>query len=117
MPAPVLVICDQSDIRDGCLSALRRAGHEVLGFDNATTALDAIEAGSKARVAVTRIDFGDGKLNGVAFARMLRLKRPNVRVVFLGQPEKQVYTDGLGDFLPKPLDPQALVDAVGHALG
>lgn len=37
-------------------------------------ALDAIEATSRVRVVVTRVDFGEGKLNGAALARMLRVK-------------------------------------------
>jgi hypothetical protein len=46
-------------------------------------ALDAIEVGSRLRVLVTRVDFGPGKPNGIALARMVRVKRPGTKVVFV----------------------------------
>jgi DNA-binding NtrC family response regulator len=116
MPAPVIVVHDEADIREACLRALREAGHEVAGFDDATAALDAVEPDGRARVVVTRIDFGNGKLSGDAFARMLRYKRRGIKVVFIVRPENEVYADGPGEFVPESLDPKALVDAVGRAL-
>ena len=72
MPAPVLVVHDEQDIRELAVSALRAAFLEVVGFDDPIPALDAIETDSRVRVLVTRVVFGPGKPNGVALARMVR---------------------------------------------
>lgn len=80
------------------------------------TALDAIEVNSRVRVVVTRIDFGKGKLNGMALARMLMSKRLGVKMVFVGLPKNLDYAGDLGELLPMPLDTQALVEAVTRLL-
>jgi DNA-binding NtrC family response regulator len=51
MPAPVLVVHDEQDIRELAVSALRAAFLEVLGFDDPIAALNAIETDSKATTA------------------------------------------------------------------
>jgi len=51
------------------------------------TALDAIEDNSRVRLLVTRVDFGEGTLNGVALARMLRVKWPGAKTVYISRPE------------------------------
>ena len=56
--------------------------------------LAAVEADTRVRVLVTRVDFGPGKLNGAALARMLRFKRQAVRSVFVGLPENRVHAEG-----------------------
>jgi len=67
------------------------------------TALDAIEANSRIRVLVTSVDFGHGTLNGVAFARMVKVKRPGLQAVFVAALEDHPHTEGVRDFLPTPL--------------
>jgi DNA-binding NtrC family response regulator len=116
MPAPVLVVHNEFDTRELALTALRAAGREAAGFENPMAALDAIEAGSRVRVLVTGVDFGDGKLNGVALALMAKVKRPSLQAVFVASLEDHPHTDGVGDVLPTPLDPQALIDVVGRLL-
>jgi DNA-binding NtrC family response regulator len=116
MPAPVLVVHNEFDTRELALTALRAAGHETAGFENPMTALDAIEANSRVRVLVTGVDFGPGTLNGVALARMVKVKRPGLLAVFVASLEDHPHTERVGDFLPTPLDPHALVDAVGRLL-
>jgi hypothetical protein len=80
------------------------------------TALDAMDSPTRVRVLVTRVDFGPGKLNGAALARMVSVKQPAARVVFIAQEQNRHHTRGLGGFLPVPLDPKALVDVVGRLL-
>jgi hypothetical protein len=67
-------------------------------------------------VLVTRVDFGPGKLNGAALARMLRLKRRDVKTVFVARPENRFYVDGQREFIPMPLDAPVLVDTVARML-
>ena len=116
MPAPVVVVHQQLETQRMLMSTVRAAGYEVAGFADPLRALDAIEAGSRARVVVTRLDFGPGKLNGIALARMLRHKGLGVQVVFVGKAEKARYLDGTEEFVPHPVDPAAVADAVRRAL-
>jgi DNA-binding NtrC family response regulator len=115
MPAPVLVAHDDKATRDLAVATLSAAGIETVGFEDPIAALNAIEADSRVRVLVTRVDFGSGKLNGVALARMLRVKRPGAKVVFVALASNAHHTEGEGEFLPMPLvQPELLVDAVSR---
>jgi CheY-like chemotaxis protein len=77
MPAAVLVVHDERNTRELAVSALRAAFLEAVGFADPMAALDAIQASSHVRVLVTRVMFGPDKLNGIALARMVRVKRPS----------------------------------------
>jgi hypothetical protein len=55
-------------------------------------------------------------LNGVALAQMLRAKQQGIQALFIGRPDNQPHTEGVGVFLPMPLDPQALVETTGRLL-
>jgi DNA-binding NtrC family response regulator len=118
MSATVLVVHSETDACELMVSALRAAGFEVVGFSDPMRALDAVESDSRIRVLVTRINFGEGRLNGIALARMLRHNiGRRIKVVFVGRSENRRYVDdGECEFIPHPIDPKALVDAVGRAL-
>jgi DNA-binding NtrC family response regulator len=116
MPAPVLVVHEDPNTRELALSALRAAGHEVVAFADPIVALDAIESDSRVRVLVTSVTFPARKPNGVSLARMVRVKRPGIKVVFIAALEDHPFTEGVGEVLPLALDPQALVDAVGRLM-
>jgi DNA-binding NtrC family response regulator len=116
MPAPVLVVHDEQDTRELAVTALRAAFLEVVGFEDPMAALNAIETDSRIRVLVTRVVFGPDKPHGVALARMVRVKRPGTGVVFVARGEYEAHTEGLGVFLPMPLNPDILVATVGRLL-
>ena len=116
MPAPVVVVHQQLDTQRMLISTVRAAGYEVAGFADPIKALDAIETGSRARVLVTRLDFGPGKLNGIALARMIRHKGLGLQVVFVGRADKARYLDRTEEFVPHPVDLDAVADAVRRAL-
>lgn len=102
--------------RNSQVATLNAAGVTAVGFHDPMAALDAIEDDSRVRVLVTRVDFGAGKLNGVALTRMVKSKRPDVQILFLALPENREHTEGVGDFLPMPVDPFLLVDTIGRLL-
>ena len=119
MLARVIVVHDDADTRQLALTALVAAGHEVVAFEDPMAALNAIDADdhSRVRLLITRVDFGVDTLNGVALARMLMVKQPNIKVLFAARGEHRHHTETItGAFLPLPLDPEALVDAVGRLL-
>jgi hypothetical protein len=67
----VVVVHDERNTRDPAVMALRAAFLEAVGFEDPMEALDASDVGSRVRVLVTRVDFGPGKPNGIALARMI----------------------------------------------
>ena len=107
MPAAVLVVHNERDTRDLAVTALRAAFLEAVGFEDPMAALDAIEkAGSRVRVLVTRVAFKPGKPNGIALARMVRLKRPGTKVVFVAREEYAAHAGYSGrDGQSPPGDP------------
>lgn len=112
MPAPVLVVHQEAEACGQMLAALRAAGCEAVGFYSPMTALNAIESDTRVRVLVTRVDFGPGMLNGVALARMLLMKRPDIKVVYVGRAENERHITVAGPFLPHPIDLNALAETV-----
>ena len=116
MPAPVIVAHDDKATRELAVAALIAAGLTAVGFHDLMAALNAVEDDSRVRVLVARIDFGAGKLNGVTLARMLKLKRPDVKILFSRSPRIASTPRGGGSFLPMPLVPYLLVDTVGRML-
>lgn len=116
MPAPIIVVHNKPDIRELAVSALCAAGLPAVGFDSPLKALAAIEANSRARVLVTRVNFGPGNLNGAALVMMLKYKLAAIKAVFLAREENRIYVDGAGEFLPLPLKPPVLVDTVARLL-
>jgi len=116
MPAAVIVVHDEQNTRDLAVMSLRAAFLDAVGFEDPIKALDAMETCSRVRVLVTRASFGPGKLNGVALARMVRMKLPGTKVVFIAREENAPYTEGLGVLLPRPLNPDILVATVSRLL-
>ena len=116
MPAPVLVVHNERDTRALALGALHAAGLGAIGFNDPTAALAAIELDSCVRVLVTRINFGKGKLDGLALARRLLVRQCGVKTVFIDRPEYERLAEGAGDFLHLPLNHHHLVDVVARLL-
>jgi len=114
MTAPVVVVHQQHDTRQMLMSAVRAAGYEAAGFADPLIALYAIQTG--VRALVTRLDFGPNKLNGIELARMVRYKGLGVQVVFVGREENARSLDSTEAFVPHPVDPKAVADAIHRAL-
>jgi hypothetical protein len=96
--------------------ALKVAGYEVSMFPDPMVALDALESTSDVKVLITNLQFPPGKPNGISLARVARVKRPGLQVVIIGRPEFAAHADGLGAFVPAPIDIADVVDIVGRWL-
>ena len=118
MPAPVVVVHDDPIIRETAIQALQAAGFEAVAFDDPMRALAAVEKDSSARVLVSRINFGPGKLNGPALWRMLKFKRSPglpITALYVDAQKNAPHVDN-DEFLPLPLDAVRLVGAVQRLL-
>jgi CheY-like chemotaxis protein len=113
------VVEDDEASRYAVAKSLETAGYRVLSFADHNGALDAIDAGGPADVLVTDIVM-PGHANGFALARMAKLRRPTLNVLYI----TAYYQDlpvaelqaALGPILPKPFSPEGLVSAVEASL-
>ena len=117
MPAQIVIVHDEPEFAEATLAALRGAGYDAIAIMDSMSGIDALEHAKHIELLITRVRFPSGTPNGAALARMARLKRPGIKVLFAAFPEVQVYTEGLGEFLPRPLSTDELLETVGRMLG
>ena len=116
MPARIVVVHDDADFNVAATVALTVAGYNVASFVDPMVALDSLAAARTVEALVTRVRFGPGKPNGIVLARMARRKRPDIRVLFVAQPEFAARAAGLGDFIAAPVTPTEIVEGVTRLL-
>jgi DNA-binding NtrC family response regulator len=116
MPARIVVIHDEPAFLDLLSAALMLAGHDVATFPDPLAAWHALEAARRVEVLVTGIQFGPGKSNGAAIARMARMKRRQIRVLFIASPELQQDAEPLGTLLPKSVGIPEILETVRRLL-
>lgn len=113
MPAQLVLVHDDPKFVEQCAAMLQSAGYHVAAFSDPLLALDALDAARTVELLITRVAYALGKPSGLALARMAKLRRPNIRVLFLALPENAVHIDSDWDEpLPLPTTPAALVEAV-----
>jgi hypothetical protein len=98
------------------MTALSLGGHTVIGFADPLAAWDALDTSRGVEVLITRIYFAPGKSNGVSLARMARLKRPGIQVLFVARPENAHHAEGIGTFLPLPAAVAEVIEVVERLL-
>jgi DNA-binding NtrC family response regulator len=89
MPASVVVVHDDPAFLNAATVVLRDAGHDVAAFDDSMATLTALESAAHVEVLVTRVNFPEGKPNGVSLALVTRTKRPYLKVVFAAKPQHE----------------------------
>jgi CheY-like chemotaxis protein len=107
MPARVVVVHDDPTFADP-LAALLGAGQDVALFTDPMAALDALDTARTIEVLVTRVQFAPGQPNGIALARMARIKRPGTE--FAGD------AADLGTFMAHPISVADVAQTVGRLL-
>jgi DNA-binding NtrC family response regulator len=113
MAANVIMVHDDPRFIEEAAAALRLAGHELTTFADPNQALTALEH-TPFEILITRVRFLPGRPNGVSLARMARLKRPGIKVLFTVAAENIEYTEGLGEFIAAPIDIAELVAMVNE---
>ena len=117
MPARIVIVHDDPEFVESTVAALLADGHELKAFPSTMAAINALEAAARRiELLITGVQFPPGQPNGVALARMTRVKRPGVRVLFVARPEYGEHTEGLGELLPEPAPSAAIVQAVNRLL-
>lgn len=92
--------------------ALRQGRYRVTTAEHFNVALDLLESNDKPDILVTDIVM-PRSINGVALARMARLRHPSVAAIFLtgfNVPELELMA--FGPMLRKPVEPAQLIGAI-----
>jgi hypothetical protein len=117
MPAQIIIVHGDHELVSAVLGEVPKAGRSIVAMPDPIQALDVLAASTRVELLITHVDFPQGKPHGVSLARMARLRRPALKVLFVAQPEYRQYTDGLGEFIAIPTNAPAVASAVERLLG
>lgn len=113
----VLVVDDDRDARAGAVSALEHDGYRVIAARSGGEAMALLERHAGIDLMFTEVVIPG--IGGFMLADLARVRRPDLRVLYtsafaeIGALKVERLT---GAFLPKPVEPAVLCDAVGQAL-
>ena len=111
----VLVIEDDPDTQDAICGLLEYSGYRAVGVNNGREALDFLRTHSAPSVIV--LDLMMPVMNGWEFRNLQSeddslSKIPVVVISASGVPANLVLNKGAVDYVPKPFDPDRLVEAI-----
>jgi len=110
----VLLVDDDEGFRYATAKALRNTGFEVMDVPDYRGALEALESNRSVDVLVTDILMPD-RIHGFALARMARMRRPNLKVIYLTAYHLPI-DEAVGTVLRKPVTDTVLADEIRRAL-
>src|ERR1700750_3478639 len=112
MPAANLLIYeDDSACGHAFAMILRHAGYRVTLANHFTPALAALDGKPPVDLLIADIVMPPGGLNGVALARMARMKKPDIGIVYVSGYDVPGFDDD-GLLLRKPIEDDQLLTAV-----
>lgn len=112
----ILVIDDDETYREATTSLLRAAGYEVASAPDYRLALEILEGDAPIDLLLVDIVMPD-RVNGLALARMARLRRPGIAVIYVsGYDIPGLEGEALGPILRKPVDADLLLETAARAL-
>ena len=118
----VLVVDDEADLRKSVRLTLTKAGYEVIEAEDGEKAIEAVRSGDNPLMLDTIImDLVMPKVNGVEAIAYIRSQFRGVPILVLtGHPNidnmKELYKQGIVDYLVKPIVPDKLLAAVEKAV-
>ena len=112
----ILLVEDDKAFGEAIGQVLRRAGFDVSVATEFRAALEVLEAAGPVDLLLTDIVM-PGSVNGIALSRMARLRRRDLKVVYLtGYNVPGVETEASGPILRKPIDDALLVSEIERVL-
>jgi DNA-binding NtrC family response regulator len=112
----ILVVDDDEAFRDATARLLRSAGYQVRSAPDHRLALEILERDDPVDVLVLDVVMPD-RVNGFALARMARLRRPALKVIYItGFDIPSATGEALGTIIRKPLDNDQLLDELTRLL-
>ena len=114
--ARILIVEDDATLGQALCSVLTHEGYGVVFAPDFRSALEVLEGDQPLDLLLVDIVMPNS-VNGLALARMARLRRRNLKVVYLsGYNIPGVEDELLGPILRKPIDDQLLVEEIEKAL-
>ena len=115
--ACILLIEDDAGLACALAAALTRAGHQLVTALSGYSALTTLDSDVRIDLLLTNIIMPAGEPHGLALARMARLKRHDLAVIFMTRHrDLHQYVDG-HKVLIKPVDADLVIDAIAASLG
>src|SRR5271170_3650116 len=112
----ILVVDDDPAFGDSTARVLRAAGFEVFLAADHRLALEDLESTRPIDLLITDIVMPD-RVNGVALSRMARMRRPELKVIYLTAYDiPGIEDEAIGPVLRKPLDDEQLMAEVRRVL-
>jgi CheY-like chemotaxis protein len=111
----ILLVDDDLAFGDATARVLRAAGFEVFQAADHRLALDDLESTRPIDLLITDIVMPD-RVNGVALSRMARMRRPELKVIYLTAYDIPGVEDEAGPVLRKPIDDEQLLAEIRRAL-
>lgn len=117
--ASILVVDDDADVLNVLVLAIKSGGHSVVQAISGVVALDILDGDIPLDLLVTDIIMPG--LNGFKLARMAKMRRPGLKIMYLTGFHEQAETmrdhgERLGKLLSKPIMPAELRKEVDEAL-
>lgn len=111
----ILLVEDEDAVRTFASRALRNKGYRVTEAGNGEGALDVLKTGEPLDVLITDVVMPG--MDGATLARLVRMERPEIRILLISGYSEDVAFDGLSEdpavrFLPKPFSLKQLAGAV-----
>lgn len=114
--AAVLLVEDDEAGRVSLSSLLQRAGYTVHVAPDYRLALSLLEGEQRIDLLVTDIVMPD-RVNGLALARMARLRRPGIKLLYMtGYDIPGLVTEALGPLLRKPFADEEFLSTIRQVL-
>jgi CheY-like chemotaxis protein len=112
----VLLVDDDCVFTEAIAGILRDLGYEVRPAPDHRLALEILEGDEPLDLLITDIVMPD-RVNGLALGRMARLRRPDLKIIYITGHDIPGLTDeALGPVLRKPIDNDHLVAEIERAL-
>ena len=117
--ATILLVDDDADVLETLVAIVKSGGHRTVKAESGTAALDILDGDTPFDLMVTDIIMPG--LNGFNLARMARMRRNDMKILYLTGFHEQVDTmrdtgERLGKLLVKPISPADLRKEVDAAL-
>ena len=116
MPAQIVVVLDEPEAAGQVVALLNAQGRDAASLADSMAALDALGGAVRIELLVTCLDHGPGQPNGISLALLARQRRPDLKLLFVGDAELAHFAAGLGTFLTTPVRSEDLVSAAVQLL-
>lgn len=117
--ARILIVDDASFQRSVLRSIVENAGHKVVGI--AKDGKEAVELYEVIKPDLVTLDILMGENDGLTALKNIRKKDPKAKIIIVSVVDYREKVDdvislGASDYVPKPIQPEALINAITKAL-